>query len=113
MKRHNEKTEVVSFRAPPDLIRQIDEARKPFDAGRGEWVRGVVTAHLYSAEGPAFELLTDSLDRVVLELSEVRNDVWLSLIHTLMHAADMDKTKARAIVAPLLPAHRSKSNLGD
>ena len=31
-----------------DLLRLIDEAREPFGASPGEWVRGVVSNHLQS-----------------------------------------------------------------
>ena len=41
-------TATISFRANPDLLRLIDEAREPFGISSGEWVRGVVSAHLRS-----------------------------------------------------------------
>jgi hypothetical protein len=41
-------TQVVSFRAPQELLRQIDEARLPLDESRGDWVRNIVVAHFHS-----------------------------------------------------------------
>ena len=39
----------ISFRVDADLLRLIDEARKPFGASPGEWVRGVISNHLQSS----------------------------------------------------------------
>ena len=55
-------------------------------------------------------MISDTLERMTFQLGAVRDDIWLSLIHTLMHAADMDKHQAAAIVDPLMSASRSRAN---
>lgn len=40
------RSETVSFRADEELLRLIDEARKPFGISRGDWVRGVTQSQL-------------------------------------------------------------------
>ncbi|MHB8863465.1 MAG: hypothetical protein ACYC6N_13745, partial [Pirellulaceae bacterium] len=89
--------------APPDLLRQIDDARKPFDAGRGEWVRAILTAHLYATNSPLSELHAQSLEELALDLAETRRDIWRALLLTLVHAARLPRDEAVELIRPNLP----------
>lgn len=76
------RTEVVSFRAPEDLLRQIDAARQPFELSRGDWTRSAVTVHLHQSDP---QLLLD-------ELAEVREQV----AHLTESMARLERTLGKA-----------------
>lgn len=52
------RTEVVSFRAPDDLLRQIDAARSLLNVSRGDWARAAVQSHLLQSDQ---QLLNDAI----------------------------------------------------
>lgn len=45
-------TSTISFRAPNQMLQQIDRQRAPFGISRGEWVRGAVQHYLQQLETP-------------------------------------------------------------
>lgn len=63
------RSEIVSFRVDAELAKRIDSARGVFDISRGDWVRGLVTAHLgqFFADDPNDCL--DHVDEVLGQLS--------------------------------------------
>ena len=67
-------TQVVSFRAPQELLRQIDEARLPLDESRGDWVRNIVVAHFHSQNQ---HLLLDELLNLRDQFHGLSDDVKL------------------------------------
>lgn len=74
------RTEVVSFRATDDLLRQIDAARALLDISRGDWARGVIQGHVLQSDQ---QLVHD-------ELTELRSEVLqLTDAVTTLHRALM------------------------
>lgn len=47
MRKHSE---TIAFRADEDLLRLIDEYRKPLGISRGEWVRGIIISETVSGK---------------------------------------------------------------
>lgn len=81
-------TEVVSFRATDDLLRQIDAARKPFEISRGDWARSVIQAHVLQSDQQLLHDEIAELREQVLQLSEAVT----VLQRTLMKAAYLQLT---------------------
>ena len=67
----NRPSETISFRATKEVLRMIDTARSAFGLSRGDWVRGVVTAHLHQER---METVTRSLVDLRLSLDEILAD---------------------------------------
>lgn len=76
-------TEVVSFRATDDLLKQMDAARKPFDISRGDWARSVIQAHVLQSDQ---QLVHDELAELRQEVLQL-TDAVTTLQRTLMKAS--------------------------
>jgi polyhydroxyalkanoate synthesis regulator phasin len=82
------RTEVVSFRAADDLLKQIDAARKTFDISRGDWARSVIQAHVLQSDQQLLHDEIAELREQVLQLA----DALTALQRTLMKAAYLQLT---------------------
>ena len=89
----------ISFRIDEDMLRLLDETRKPFGISRGEWARGVVIAHLMRHDQMAIVEQVADLRALVEQLSSLatatHTNVARSLIValTLIGKLDLDAAK--------------------
>ena len=100
MTRRRQPTGVVSFRATVDLLRQIDAARKKLDVSRGEWVRGIVTAHLYQGDHIG-EILLDALNQLTQDVQNIDQSIWKAVLVQLVHGAGLHPADAKDILQKL------------
>lgn len=85
------RTEVVSFRASDDLLKQIDSARAPLDISRGDWARGVIHSHVVQSDQ---QLLHDELADLRQEVLQLTESV-TSLHRALMKATYLILTHSK------------------
>lgn len=89
------RSETVSFRADPDLLKLIDSECVRFGISRGNLVRGVVVSHIHQLDlkslDERFDVLTQSLDSLSSDLAK-------SLFYILTRVGEMSADQAREFV---------------
>ncbi len=101
------RSDTVSFRADEELLRLIDEARKPFGISRGDWVRGVVQSQVFGGKSEVDlaqlatlaghqEELAESVGRLNVALPRI-------LFAVLTQVGQLDAEQAKEIVRKTLP----------
>lgn len=105
------RTETVSFRADPDLLKLIDDQCQRFGISRGNWVRGVVLAHLHRSANPVdpvdlgpVERKLDGLERL---LDLLKTDLARSLFFVLTRVGEMPVGEAREFVRSKFTEHEA------
>jgi len=63
------RSETISFRVDSQLANRVDEACQMFPISRGEWVRGLVTTHLYQLHGEEQNDRLRQMEEALAELS--------------------------------------------
>lgn len=63
------RSETISFRVDSQLAKKVDEVCRVFPISRGEWVRGLVTTHLYQLDGEDQDDRLRQIEETLAELS--------------------------------------------
>lgn len=92
-------TSTISFRAPNQMLQQIDRQRAPFGISRGEWVRGAVQHYLQQLETPqeaeTLATVREDIAGVAADICKVETNVTRSLyiLLTLLGSIPADQAK--------------------
>jgi hypothetical protein len=98
-----ERSETVSFRLQPALVRLVDLQRaRVGNISRGDWVKGLISNHLYREEQEDFAgklgELQESLESIQASQSEFRR-LGLRCVHLLLATiADIDSKEAKQLI---------------
>lgn len=96
------RSETISFRADPDLLKQIDGECARFGISRGSWVRGVTIAHLHLPNNEPrpldFSPLDDKLTSLEQLLDSLKSDVARSLYFVLTKIGNLPSEQARELI---------------
>jgi hypothetical protein len=63
-------SEVISFRCPVELARQVDLARRPFNISRGDWARATLLSQLQNADQRLVRDQVEEAHRQIVDLGE-------------------------------------------
>lgn len=105
------RTEVVSFRATPELLLQIDNVRQHPEESRGEWVKNIIQAHLHSQDQQLlldqFLMLDDAVQKLQASLEELRR-THLKSTYLLLVTNGLSPESARERVRALAQEERTE-----
>jgi hypothetical protein len=101
-------SDTISFRAPNDMLLQIDRQRAPFGLSRGAWVRGAIQQNLEQREQPRegelLEAAREDVATVAAEVAKIGSNVTRSLFILLTLLGNLPAEQAKEIVRSKLSA---------
>ncbi len=96
-------SEIISFRADEELLRQIDAACVECQLSRGTWAKEVVIHRLHERRAAVTQddlsKVTDQIEKLQADIDDVR-DRWLAklLFQMLMHVGNVPRDQAKELV---------------
>lgn len=96
------RSSVISFRVPDDIVQLIDKERQVLGVSRGEWVRHITYSHFQTQDNePVIALVGDLAQRVEqfeAEFGKLNSNVARSLFALLTVVGRMTSADAKQLV---------------